>query len=184
MSNDESASLLVAIARRRDLPSFEGLYDRHHRLVYGVACRILGDGHEAEDILQEVFLRVWQRAETYDPARGSAATWLCVLTRSRCLDRLRQKGRRREQSMEPGQLEVHAPSGRNCADPSRDRLLADALNRLPDEQRAAVETVYFKGLTQAETAKHLRVPLGTIKGRLRLAMDKLARTLGVGRDES
>jgi RNA polymerase sigma-70 factor (ECF subfamily) len=178
MFRDESASLLDSIARTRDLPSFEGLYDRHHRLVYGVACRILGDGHEAEDILQEVFLRVWERADSYDPSRGSAAAWLCVQTRSRCLDRLRQRGRRREQPMDGNQLENRAPYGADGVDPSQGRLLAEALKALPEEQRATIETVYFKGLTQVETAQAHQVPLGTVKGRLRLAMEKLARTLG------
>ena len=181
MSEDDNASLLNAVALKRDLPAFEGLYDRHRRLVYGIACRMMGEGHEAEDVLQEVFLRVWERAGTYDATRGSAPAWLAVMTRSRCLDRLRQRSRRREQAVDNNILENNAPAGWVGADPEQGRILAEALKTLPKDQRVAVETVYFKGLTQLQTAQSLKLPLGTVKGRLRLAMDKLALALGAGR---
>jgi RNA polymerase sigma-70 factor (ECF subfamily) len=180
----EDASLLSAIARDRDRRAFEGLYDRHHRLVYGLACRMLGDVGEAEDVVQRVFLRAWERADTFDPSRGGAPAWLCVMTRSRCLDRLRQRGRRREQPMEQALLESLAHAAPGDADPALGQALARALERLPSAQRAAVEAVYFKGLTQAEAAGALKLPLGTLKGRLRLAMDKLAQALGRGQSAS
>ena len=186
MPMGDDASLLKDIAQHRDRRAFEGLYDRHHRLVHGLACRMLGDVGEAEDLVQQVFLAAWQRADSFDAGRGSAAAWLCVMTRSRCLDRLRarSRGRRREQSMPLEVLAAIAPAAAADADPARGRALALALEALPQAQRAAVEAVYYQGLTQAEAARALKLPLGTVKGRLRLAMDKLASALERGRNGS
>jgi RNA polymerase sigma-70 factor (ECF subfamily) len=182
----DDASLLAAVAQDRDRRAFESLYDRHHRLVYGLAYRMLGEAGEAEELMQLVFLHVWERASGYDQGRGSAAAWLAVMTRSRCLDRLRQRkrGRSRELPVEESMLELLAGAAPAGPDPRLVRALAEALPKLPPEQRAAVEAVYFQGLTQREAARTLRLPLGTVKGRLRLAMDKLALSLGPWRSES
>jgi RNA polymerase sigma-70 factor (ECF subfamily) len=182
----DDASLLAAVARDRDRRAFESLYDRHHRLVYGLACRMLGDPGDAEELLQLVFMHLWERAGSYDQGRGSAAAWLAVMTRSRCLDRLRKRkrGRFREMSVEESMLEALAGPAPAGPDPRLARALAEGLQKLPSEQQAAVEAVYFQGLTQSEAAQALRLPLGTVKGRLRLAMDKLALALGPWRSES
>ena len=184
MALGEDASLLLDIARDRDRRAFERLYDRHHRLVHGLAWRMLGDPGEAEDVLQLVFLRAWERADSFDPARGSVAAWLCVMTRSRCLDRLRQRRRRPEQPMQQDTLEFLAAAAPEDADPARGRALARALEGLPPAQRLAVEAVYYQGLSQAEAARSLKLPLGTLKGRLRLAMEKLAQALERGASAS
>ena len=180
MSESEDSTLLSAIARDRNLKAFDGFYERHHRLVYGVAFRMLRAAGEAEDVLQLVFLHVWEHAGRYDPARGAAAAWLCVMTRSRCLDRLRKRVRGREFPVKSEILEALA-GARPAVDPDLGRTLAAALSELPEGQRAAVEIVYFNGLTQAEAAEALELPLGTVKSRIRLAMDSLARTLNSGR---
>jgi RNA polymerase sigma-70 factor (ECF subfamily) len=181
----DDASLLAAMARDRDRGAFEGLYDRHHRLVYGLAFRMLGDPGEAEELLQLVFLHAWERAGSYDPARGSAAAWLAIMTRSRGLDHLRKRrrGRGRELPAEESLLEALAGPAPAGPDPRVARLVAEALRKLPADQQAAVDAVYYQGLTQAEAAKALRIPLGTVKGRLRLAMEKLALALGPWRSE-
>jgi RNA polymerase sigma-70 factor (ECF subfamily) len=180
MPASEDSTLLSAIARDRSLEAFEGFYERHRRLVLGLAFRMLRAAEEAEDVLQLVFLHVWEHAERYDPARGAAGAWLCVMTRSRCLDQLRKRVRGREFSVDSGILEALAGAP-SVADPDLGRTLAAALSELPEGQRAAVETVYFNGLTQAEAAEALRIPLGTVKSRIRLAMDSLAGTLNSGR---
>jgi len=179
MTASEDSALLSAIARDRSLKAFEGFYERHHRLVLGLAFRMLRAAAEAEDVLQLVFLHVWEHAERYDPARGAAASWLCVMTRSRCLDQLRKRVRGREFSVDSGVLEALAQAP-PTVDPDLGRTLADALSGLPEGQRAAIETVYFNGLTQAEAAEALQIPLGTVKSRIRLAMDSLAKTLNSG----
>jgi RNA polymerase sigma-70 factor (ECF subfamily) len=182
----DDASLLAAVARNRDRAAFESLYDRHRRLVYGLACRMLGDGAEADELLQLVFLQLWERAGTFDATRGSAAAWLCVMTRSRCLDQLRRRrrGRQREFAVENQVLEVLAGPAPSGADPALGRAVSEALTALPAAQRSAVEIVFFQGLTHVEAARALKLPVGTVKGRLRLAMDKLALALGTWRSES
>ena|ERR1700677_4104989 len=179
MPASEDSTLLSAIARDRSLKAFEGFYERHHRLVLGVAFRMLRAADEAEDVLQMVFLHVWEHAERYDPDRGAAGAWLCVMTRSRCLDLLRKRVRGREFPVHSGILEALAGTP-PAVDPNLGHILAEALAELPEGQRAAVEIVYFNGLTQIEAAEALKIPLGTVKSRIRLAMDSLARTLNSG----
>lgn len=183
MRQGEDASLMATIARDRDRRAFERLYDRHHRLVYGLAWRMLGEATEADDVFQVVFLYAWEKADRFDPARGSVEAWLTVLTRSRCLDRLRQRVRRRRREMpvEADLLEALAgtPPDEGQALAQR-RAVVRALEQLTPVQRAVVEEAYFQGRTQVEIARGLDLPVGTVKGRLRLALDRLAKALARG----
>ena len=186
MSAEEEASWLAAIAATRDSRAFERLYDRHHRLVYGLACKMLADPVDAQDLLQKVFLHAWEKAALYDARRGSPGAWLCVITRSRCLDRLRQRQARsrKEVLLEPQVLQQQA-GGRwdldSQASDVRRRRVAQALGLLSAPQRAVTEAAYFEGLTQPEIAKRLGLPLGTVKSRMRLAMQRLVEHLRPGR---
>lgn len=154
------------------------LYDACSPLLYTLALRILGNPADAEEVLLDAFEQVWRTAHRFDPARGGVWQWLMLLTRSRALDRLRSvAGRRlREQFPISGQSELSSPvplPEETIAATQQQYLLQQALSALPIEQRKPLELAYFSGLTHTEIAATLEVPLGTIKTRIRTAMDKL-----------
>jgi RNA polymerase sigma factor (sigma-70 family) len=157
------------------------LYDRYGRLAYSVALRVLGDPGRAEDAVQEAFLRIWNHAASFDESRGSLRTWLLTAVRNRAIDYLRGRGahERQELELQPALAEVGPRS-----DPWREVSLSlertavhEAMSSLPAEQRQAVELAYFAGYTQREIADMTSVPLSTVKGRMRLAMEKLSSYL-------
>jgi RNA polymerase sigma-70 factor (ECF subfamily) len=163
------------------------LYDRYHRLVFGLALAIVGDRPTAEEITLDVFMRVWQKAATYRPEQARVSTWLSHIARHHAIDVLRRRAVRPDH----GSLSLDDLPGGGAAagsDPHeqvelrmrRERIRA-ALGRLPAEQRQALALAYFGGLSQREIAETLSEPLGTIKTRLRLALLKLRELL---RDES
>lgn len=162
-----------------DEGALAAFYDRWVPQVYSLVAQMLRDADEAEDVVEETFWQVWQRAGSYDPARGTVRTWVLTIARTRALDHLRARQRRPE----PVVLEELVPAG-DDADPSLDaesrerrQLVMDALAALPPEQRRALELAYFGGFTQTEIAERLAEPLGTIKTRMRLGMRKLRDTL-------
>jgi len=163
----------------RDIKAFEALYDRYGTLVYSTALRVVGDVQLAEDISQEVFLRIWRRPDYYVPQRGRFVTWLLSVARNGAVDQIRTRGRRRrhEAAGEESARDLPADEGR---DPALMAQLADerqkvrrALTSLPPEQRRVIEMAYYGGYTQQEIAELLGQPLGTVKTRIRLAMQKL-----------
>lgn len=174
---------LVLCLCRRDVQAFETLYERYGDLVFSVALRIIGDTAAAEDAVQEVFLRLWRRPDTYNVERGRFLTWLLSIARNRAIDERRSRGRRQRHEAAAAPLEGVVAFG-DSDDPLLGALLADeretirrALTLLPIEQRQAIELAYFAGLTQQEIATQLHQPLGTIKTRIRLGMQKLRATL-------
>lgn len=167
----------------RDMRAFEILYDRYETLVYSTALRVTGDTHLAEDISQETFLRLWRSPQLYVPERGRLGTWLLSATRNRAIDHVRTRGRRqkREVTTEGPRKE---PAAGDTADPALAAQLSDvrrtvraALQALPAEQRQTIELAYYGGHTQQEIAGLLKHPLGTIKTRIRLGMQKLRKGL-------
>src|ERR1700682_6409878 len=157
------------------------LYDRYGRLAYSVALRVLGDPGRAEDVVQEAFLRIWNHAGSFDVSRGSLRTWVLTAVRNRAVDSLRGRGahERQELELQPALAEVGPRS-----DPWREVSLSlertavhEAMNSLPTEQRQAVELAYFAGYSQREIADMTSVPLSTVKGRMRLALEKLSSYL-------
>lgn len=162
-----------------DVDALAIIYDRYGALAYSVAVRILGDAKLAEDIVQESFLRLWNNASTFDTGKGSLRGWLLTSVRNRAIDQLRGRGahERRELDLENAKSLPAAGTG---ADPWRDvaagierDVVRDALARLPVEQKQAVELAFYGGYTYREIAEISRVPLSTVKGRMRLALEKL-----------
>jgi RNA polymerase sigma-70 factor (ECF subfamily) len=154
------------------------LYDASSPMLYGLILRVIGNAADAEEVLLDVFAQVWRTAHSFDPVRGGVGRWLLLLTRSRALDRLRSTAGRRqhEYSALMEQLEIRSsePLPEEASALSQEqRLVRRALSVLPVEQREALELAFFSGLTHTEIANALRVPLGTIKTRIRMAMDKL-----------
>jgi RNA polymerase sigma-70 factor (ECF subfamily) len=181
---------LVVALRKRDVRALEALYDRYGDYVYSVSLRVVGDVQVAEDVAQEVFLRLWRRPDLFDPSRGRFLTWLLSIARNRAIDERRSRGRRfrHENQPGPGGLEsddipatVEDPV--DSALQSDDRVVIQrALAMLPADQRLAIQLAYFGGYTQQEIAEGLKQPLGTIKTRIRLGLQKLRAVLIEQRD--
>jgi RNA polymerase sigma-70 factor (ECF subfamily) len=181
----ESDVLVLKAIAARDEAALAQLYDRYDRILFGLLMRILNNREEAEDVLQEVFLQVWRKAEDFDETRGRPFTWLVTLARSRGIDRLRALASR-ERVAEAGAREVSEEISDAATDALRSEqrgLVSDALAKLPDEQKRPIMLAYFDGLTQTEIATHLGAPPGTVKTRMRTGMIRLREMLA-GQGES
>ena len=174
IQSPEGAHLDVILIERiltRDASALGDLYDRHSRMLYGVILRILRNRSEAEEVLQEVFVTVWNRAETYDVAVGSAAAWLVRIARNRAIDRLRSNtARLRAVESAPFELQSRENPEASASLSEQQRAVARALDAIPREQRELIEEAYYLGLTQSELAERHKLPLGTVKTRIRTGM--------------
>ena len=176
-SDPELATRLAA----SEVEAIRTLYERHGKLAYSLAVRILGDPGRAEDVVQDAFMRVWTYSSSFDANRGSLRTWLLTTVRNRAIDYLRgQFGQERSEL----ELSLNVPARGAGSDPWREvseslerQAVREALNSLPPHQRQVVELAYYGGYTQREIAEMVQVPLGTIKGRTRLALEKLSSYL-------
>ena len=171
---------LIAAVARGDQPALLALYDRHGRVAYGLARRILGDSGAAEEAVQDAYLRIWRRAATFDASRGGARSWLLTIVHHCAIDLLRRRAgappvvagldeMADRRSVPDAWSEV---SGRIESDRVR-----TAVETLPGEQRRAIEMAFFDGLTHREIAERDGLPLGTVKGRLRLGLKRLSGLL-------
>jgi RNA polymerase sigma-70 factor (ECF subfamily) len=172
---------LRAIARG-DETAFAAVYDRYSSILFGLLLRILHSRAEAEDVLQEVFLQVWQRAHAFDAERGRPFTWLVTLARSRALDRLRaldSRDRTALRSAEDAPTETGRGEGTDDSALRAERAQAvrGALAELPEEQRQVLLLAYLEGMSQAEIAAAKGQPLGTVKTRTRSGLKKLSEML-------
>ncbi|HWW82777.1 MAG TPA: sigma-70 family RNA polymerase sigma factor [Vicinamibacterales bacterium] len=180
MQNSEDTQADITLLDRivaRDQGAVAELYDRHSRLLFSLVLRILRDRSEAEEILQEVFVLVWTRAETYNVSLGSPAGWLVRIARNRAIDRLRSNAvrlRAVEEAPIP-QAEMSPESRATLGE--RQRAVIAALDVLPPEQRVLIEHAYYLGLTQSELAGRFNLPLGTVKTRIRTGMQTLRQRL-------
>ncbi|OLE54677.1 MAG: hypothetical protein AUG51_06900 [Acidobacteria bacterium 13_1_20CM_3_53_8] len=170
---------LRAIARG-DERALASVYDSYARILFGLILRILNDREEAEDVLQEVFLQVWRRAESYDEGRGRPFTWLVTLARSRAIDRLRAINSRQRASREAAKevSDEVSDAATDAFKSEQGEVVRRALEELPEEQRRALLLAYFEGLSQSEIAVRLGTPLGTVKTRMRSGLIKLRELLG------
>ncbi len=174
--DDESLIRLLAL-NHADALSI--LYDRYGRLVYSIALNSIGDQAVAEEIVQDVFTRVWEKANTYDARIAKVSTWLISITRNRAIDELRKNKLRLEKTW-VGWTEVFQNSYRYSPGPEEEmevswqqKFVREALETLPPNQREVLALAYFKGYSQSEIAEVLSIPLGTVKNRIRTAMQKL-----------
>lgn len=182
----ESDASVVARMATGDERALAELYDRHGALVFSLAHSILGDAADAEEATADVFLQVWRAAATFDASRASVAAWLSMVARSRALDRVRAR-KRRERTLQTATF--LAPQGdmvHGTAPAAADRTaeagevgarVRAVLRELPESQRRCLELAFFEGLTHSEIAHALGEPLGTVKTRIRTAMDKLRVSL-------
>jgi len=189
MDHDPEQELEAEIALLRrvaqgDRRGFEELYDRFSRVLFSTAYRVLNNQEAAEDVLQDVFIQIWEKAPLYDPSRGKPITWAITLTRNKAIDRLRSTVRRNRLGDD---LEREAQSQDQFDDRSsfdalaaedRGKLVREAIQKLSEDQREAIELAFFSSLTQLEIAERLNVPLGTIKARIRRGMLRLRDLLG------
>jgi RNA polymerase sigma-70 factor (ECF subfamily) len=170
VTGDTEATLLARVARR-DQHALATLYDRVSPLAYGLALRIAGDAAAAEDTVQEAFLRIWRRADRYDPARGSPRAWLLRIVRNLAIDqrRARESVCRVEKAGGTDPTVAAAPARPDDAAVRTEAVasLKSALDGLPSEQRRAIEIAYFEGLSHREIAAREGMPLGTVKTRIR-----------------
>jgi RNA polymerase sigma-70 factor (ECF subfamily) len=176
---------LITLVTRGDQDALGTLYERYSRAVYSFSLRIVGDAQVAEEILQEVFVRVWQQGGSFQAARGSLITWLLSITHNLSIDEVRRRKRRPQKAdaEEPETILASLPDEGSDVEEevwlsSLRVSIQDALQQLPAAQREAIELAYFQGLTQREIAEVLGEPLGTIKTRMRLGMLKLREQLG------
>lgn len=186
MRDDGSRQMDEAVVRQivnGDHGALGALYDLHGRTVYTLALRIVGDPAEAEEVVQDVFVQVWRGAVRYDQGRATVAGWLLMMTRSRAIDRVRA---RQVRPIGDGAFETTiarladasaGPEASVISGQAAERLKA-ALYDLPNSMRAALELAYYEGLTQSAIAERLGEPLGTVKTRMRTALQKLRSALG------
>ncbi len=175
----DDAALLRRIGQG-DREAFAQFYERFSGLLFSVIVRILNDTNEAEDVAQEAFVQIWDRAHSYDPALGKPLSWVLTLARNKAIDRLRALQRRFRFVEEVADQTVEPPGGQQRESAfNRDQvaLLRIAVSGLSAEQRQAIEMAFFGGMTQNEIAESLQQPLGTIKARIRRGMLKLRDSL-------
>jgi RNA polymerase sigma-70 factor (ECF subfamily) len=178
--DDETLLRLIVGAQENALGE---LYDRYSRLVYSMAINALGDAAMAEEVSQDVFLRIWQKASTYQPEQGKVMTWIASIARYRAIDVIRRQNVRPEGNRVSWASEdtFDLPHPSNVEDEvetsQRGQRVRAAMARLPEAQRQVLAYAYFQGYSHSEIAEILNEPLGTVKTRIRLAMEKLRQVL-------
>jgi RNA polymerase sigma-70 factor (ECF subfamily) len=179
---DESQSHLLRRIAGQDRQAVAEFYDQTAGILFSTSVRILGDAHDAEEVIQDVFMQIWDKAHTFDPARGAPLHWALGITRNRSIDRLRSRQRRVRLMDELQSASAEDPFPE--AEYTRSVLEAEeiagihfAVKELPREQRQAIEMAFFGGLSHVEIAETLSEPLGTVKARIRRGMLKLRDSL-------
>jgi RNA polymerase sigma-70 factor, ECF subfamily len=178
---------VMELVRGGDPRAFEVLYDRHAGVAFSLAYRIVGQPGRAEDVTQEAFISIWRSRQRYEPLRGSVRTWVLGIVHNRAIDGLRRNiaHDRRRAAIDGFEDRREAPERTDLVAAQREdaRTVQDAMTSLPDDQRQTIELAYFGGFSHSEIAEMLEMPVGTVKGRIRLGLDKLRRQLG-GQEEA
>lgn len=181
-TSDSDYTLMQRLAHQDERAMSEA-YDRFSSVIYSIACRVLRPGQEAEDVVQEVFIKIWKQANRYQSDSGTPLGWIITMTRNQAIDKLRSLQRRSailqdtyDEMPEVAESTAHSGS-HSLVNDEKKKLVQVALKTLPQDQKKAIELAFFSGLTQLEIAEHLQEPLGTIKARIRRGMLKLRAPL-------
>ena len=172
MTDEETMDAIAA----GNSSALENLYSRYVRILMGVACQILGNNSDAEDLIHDVFIEVWNCAGNYNASRGSVKSWLVLITRSRAIDRIRQLNLARDRGMQVAREDEQNP--RNIVDPDaelQDTLVRESVKQLKKPVREVLYLNYFEGFTCQEISNRLGIPVGTVKSRLRAALRDLRK---------
>jgi len=177
--NDEDIRLLEKVVQR-DQTSFAALYDRYASLIYTMVLRMVKSTDEAEDLLQEIFMKIWNQAEMFAGSKGSVYTWVVTIARRKAIDRLRSSQNLHKGKSLDEEETVAIPDAAYQMNPltatisaEYEELMRSGLAQLSDDQRAIIELSYYEGYTQAQIATRLDVPLGTVKTRMRQGLIRL-----------
>lgn len=180
MNVGEADADLLRSIQRGDQEAVAALYDRYSGIAYGLAFRITNDGTLAEDVVQEAFVSVWQQAGRFNPDRGQVRSWLLTIVHHKAVDAVRRRTGRSERTLPEGPDEFVATQGRpaEIAEWAMEAAaVREAVKRIPEDQRRTVEMAYFEGITHVEIAERMGVPLGTVKSRLRIGLEKMREYL-------
>lgn len=167
---------LMSLVEGGDAGAFSALYDRHSRAAYSLAYRMMGDRQAAEDVTQDAFLKAWRSAASYRSERGSVRTWILSIAHNRGIDQIRSQASRRRTQDRVEQAAPRSQPSEAFAETWRNRQreqIREALATLPSEQLKILELAYFSGYTHVEISNLLGLPLGTVKGRMRLGLKKI-----------
>jgi RNA polymerase sigma-70 factor (ECF subfamily) len=176
---------LMPLIGEKDPEAFEVFYDRHGGVAYSLAYRIVGEKAAAEDVIQEAFISIWRSGARFDRARGSVRSWMLSIVRNRAIDTLRSRaGKAPKLTFDDDAILEQRPAEELTEDEAMRRETATeirgALGELPGEQSKVIELAYFGGFSQSEISRMLGVPLGTVKGRMRLGLEKIRGELAEG----
>jgi RNA polymerase sigma-70 factor, ECF subfamily len=178
----DDATLLRAM-HRGDADALVAFYDRYGRIAFALAYRVLGNASTAEEVVQDTFMRLWQQAGTFESSRGNVRTWLLTIVHNRSIDMLRGRHGRQRTEQDLSAIAYRASPDDVWTEVTerlqRERVCA-AVSKLPEDQQTAIRLAYFDGLTHQEIAAKTGIPLGTVKGRMRLGLHKLRAILSTG----
>ena len=175
-------AVLLRSIQSGDQQAVAALYDRYSGPAYGLAFRITNDGTLAEDVVQDAFVSVWKQAARFDAARGQVKSWLMTIVHHKAIDAVRRRANRNERALPDGPGDFATDHGRpheETASSMDAAAVRAAVKHVPDDQRRTIEMAYFEGLTHIEIAERMKVPLGTVKSRLRIGLEKMRDALRV-----
>ncbi|UII28562.1 sigma-70 family RNA polymerase sigma factor [Fulvivirga maritima] len=171
---------LAALLKNKDKAAMKYLYENYSAALYGVILRIVVDEKVAEEVLQDAFLKIWDKIATYDAQKGRLFTWMLNLTRNLAIDKLRSKEIKRVQKTDELSNNVYNIERDNLIHQNIDTIGVEKfLDKLREEERLVIDLIYFRGYTQSEVSEEKNIPLGTVKTRLRMALTNLRKELGV-----
>lgn len=170
---------LIQSVRGGDQRAFATLYDNYSASLYGVVCQIVKSDAIAEDVMQDAFVNIWKKFQTYDPAKGSIFTWMLNISRNKAIDSLRKSKRMGEVEIQDDVANVGIADTRSTQLNENTIGVREMMNKLPPEQQVILDYIYFQGYTQQEVSDELDVPLGTVKSRVRIAMRELKKVFKI-----